>query len=238
MHDRFDVSEKFAGKEGPCPKCKSTIKIPELDEQVVVHAPEHSGPKDSTGQSVLKPIARKETNLSAVQITLIIAGILLFLAITFFVGQIFTDKEKFPIYLLAIGAAIFAMPVAYVAYTFLRNQDAEGFKGQDLWSRLGICAAVYAVLWILMPIMSYAFPGTNNSIGSIVGIVGMIAAGGGISMLTLDFDYIFGVVHYGMYLGICLVARLISGLEVLPGGFETGQDIPSTVISMLGCLLF
>lgn len=235
---RFDVSEKFAGKEGPCPKCKSTIKIPELDEQVVVHAPEESGPKDSTGRSVLKPISRKETNLSGVQITLIAAGIVLFLAATFIVGIMFEDKEQFPIYLLAIGAAMLSFPIAYVTYTFLRNQESEGFLGQDLWSRLGICAAVYTVLWILMPVMGYAFPGTNNSIGTIVGIVGMIAVGGTIGMLTLDFDYIFGVVHYGMYLGICLLARVICGLDVLPGGFESGQDVPSTVISLLANLLF
>lgn len=235
---RFDVSEKFAGKEGPCPKCKSTITIPELDEQVVLHAPEESGPKDSAGRSVLKPISRNETRLSGVQITLIAAAIVLFLVATFIIGVVFEDKENFPLYLLVIGAAVYALPVAYVAYTFLRNQETVGFLGQDLWTRLGICSAVYAALWILMPIMSYAFPGTNNSIGTIVGIVGMIAGGGMIGMYTLDFDYIFGVVHYGMYLCVCLLARLISGLEVLPGGFGSAQDVPSTVISMLGQMLF
>jgi uncharacterized membrane protein len=235
---RFDVSEKFAGKEGPCPKCKATIVIPTLDEQVVVHAPEHSGPKDSTGKSVLQPIARTDTKLSGVQITLIIAGIILFLAGTFVVGLMFEDKQAFPLYLLAIGAALFAFPVAYVAYTFLRNQESEGFKGQDLWSRLGICAGVYTVLWILMPVMSYAFPGTNNSIGTIVGIVGMIAAGGMIAMYSLDLDYIIGIVHYGMYLGICLFARIIAGLAILPGDLKSGEEVPSTVISMLGHMWF
>ena len=33
---RFSVSEKFAGKKGPCPKCKSEITVPDVGEEVVV----------------------------------------------------------------------------------------------------------------------------------------------------------------------------------------------------------
>ena len=192
----------------------------------------HSGPKDSTGKSVLKPIARKETKLSGVQITLIACGTLLFLLGSFIVGKIWPDKEHFPVYLLAAGAILVAAPASYAAYTVLRNQETDGFLGQELWKRIGICAVVYSVLWILMPVMGYAFPGTDNSIGSIIGLVGMIAVGGVIGMLSLDFDYLIGVVHYGMYLGLCLVARVICGLDTLPGSFQSGEEVPSTVISM------
>ena len=230
-HTRFDVSEKFAGKKGPCPKCKETIQIPTVDE-VVVHAPEHSGPTDSKGEAVLKPISRSETILSGVQITLIVASILLFLVASFVLGNVYTDKENFPIWLLAIGAIAIAFPIAYVAYTFLRNQDGAPFYGQDLWGRLGICGGVYALLWLVMPLMGYAFPG-NGGMGAVFGLVAIIAAGGAICMLALEFDYLFGVLHYGMYLGICLLARLIVGLDILPGAFSSTVDTPSTVISML-----
>lgn len=235
-HTRFDVSEKFAGKEGPCPKCKKIIRIPTADEEVVVHAPEHSGPKDSTGQSVLKPISRSETDLSGVQITLIICTILGFLAAALGLRFTYEDKENFPIYMLAIGAVLMALTVSFAAYTFLRNQDSPPFIRRELWSRLGICTAVYSVLWLIMPMMGYAFPGNGNSIGSIIGLVAMIGAGGAIGMLALDFDYLFGVLHYGMYLGICLVARLILGVAVLPGAFGESKEIPSTVISLLSHL--
>ena len=61
---RFTVNDKFAGKSGPCPSCRKVIKIPDKSEEVVIHAPEQSGPKDSTGKSVLKPLRRKEVKLS------------------------------------------------------------------------------------------------------------------------------------------------------------------------------
>src|SRR6187401_2984774 len=45
---RFQVSDKFAGKQGPCPKCKKIITVPTKKDEVVIHVPE-SGPKDSKG---------------------------------------------------------------------------------------------------------------------------------------------------------------------------------------------
>ena len=57
---RFTVSDKYAGKKGPCPKCKKEIMVPDKAQEVVIHAPEVSGPKDSKGVAVLKPIKRGE----------------------------------------------------------------------------------------------------------------------------------------------------------------------------------
>src|SRR5437763_17163113 len=80
-HTRFQVSEKFAGKSGPCPKCKTTIKIPEKKDEVVIHAPEVSGPKDSKGQAVLKPISRVEVRLRSTQIATIVGSVVLVLIV-------------------------------------------------------------------------------------------------------------------------------------------------------------
>ena len=33
-HKRFSVSDNFAGQSGPCPKCKTVIKIPEKSTEV------------------------------------------------------------------------------------------------------------------------------------------------------------------------------------------------------------
>jgi hypothetical protein len=76
---RFQVSDKFAGKQGPCPKCKKIITVPTKKDEVVIHAPEGSGPKDSKGQLVLKPLTRKETRLTQVNIGIIVGSVILIL---------------------------------------------------------------------------------------------------------------------------------------------------------------
>jgi len=64
---RFTVSDKYAGKQGPCPKCKQTITVPDKSQEVVIHAPD-DGPKDSAGKPVLKPIRRVEFTPNGLQI--------------------------------------------------------------------------------------------------------------------------------------------------------------------------
>lgn len=79
---RFQVSDKFAGKQGPCPKCKAIITVPAKKDEVIIHVPEMSGPKDSKGQLVLKPIARKETRLTAVNVAAIAGSVVLLLVVS------------------------------------------------------------------------------------------------------------------------------------------------------------
>ncbi len=59
----FNVDDKFAGKTGPCPKCKTKITIPEKKAEVKIHAPDEfsGGGKGVTGKLVLKPIARRRS---------------------------------------------------------------------------------------------------------------------------------------------------------------------------------
>ena len=47
---RFQVSDQFAGKSGPCPKCKAVIKIPTKSEEVTVH-----GGKTLPAGAVMRP---------------------------------------------------------------------------------------------------------------------------------------------------------------------------------------
>src|SRR5436190_12198702 len=94
---RFQVSDKFAGKSGPCPKCKKTIKVPEKKDEVVIHAPEVSGPKDSAGVAVLKPIGRTETRLSTLQMVAIFGSIALVLTAAIAMRVIFKGHVPSPV---------------------------------------------------------------------------------------------------------------------------------------------
>lgn len=55
------MSDKFAGKQGPCPKCKAVIVIPAMEQakapEMVIHEPAAVAAK--TGTAIPKPILRK-----------------------------------------------------------------------------------------------------------------------------------------------------------------------------------
>lgn len=215
---RFQVSEKFAGQEGPCPKCKTLIKVPSLSEEVKVHGPSE-GPIDSTGRAISKPIFRQEAPITAVHWTLAGCAAVGMLALALVARFMFQDGE-FPIWANVFGAILVSFPMAFLGYALLRDREAGAYSGGELWVRVLICALGWAFLWVLSPIMIYAFAESLENPGGIsqgIALAGLIFAGGAISMLTFDFEYLMGLVHAGFYLVPCILMRLLAGLDAVPG---------------------
>jgi hypothetical protein len=234
-HTRFNVSDKFAGREGPCPKCKKPIKIPDKTEEVVIHAPE-TGPKDSQGRPVLKPIARKETKLSSAQIAIIACTIIGFLMAALLLNQVY-EPGDFPGWLLWLGAFGLGVAVSYAGYTFLRDQELGVFVTKELWIRVVACGAIYALLWFLIPVMNYGFVDLGKT-GAFVAIGIMLAAGAAVGMLAFDFDYLVGLLHCGMYMACCLLCRFIAGLDTIPAPTEPTRPSVEPVTSMADAVYF
>jgi len=193
-HTRFNVSDKFAGKEGPCPKCKTKIRVPDKAEEVVIQAPDSGGPKDSQGRAIVNPIRRKYTIVSTLQWVIIAVSIIGFLVIALLLRSMIEDPAEFPMWLTAVSAFLIALPLVYVGYAFLRDAELDPYIGQDLWGRVIICSAVYAICWAAMPLAAYAFDGSYE-IGSyvIAGVI-MLGAGGVTGMYCFDLDYFIGSV--------------------------------------------
>lgn len=212
-HTRFDVSEKFAGKEGPCPKCKKPIKIPAKTEDVKVHTPQEFGPKTVSGEAVFKPIARKETRLSPVQLVLIAATIAGFLIVAFMLRSSVTDKDSFNSWALVAGAVVLAIPCVCAGYAFLRNSELGAFTGQELWGRVGACAVAYGVGWLAIPLISYA---VGPEIGRFIGVGLMVILGACVAWLFLSIDFFMGILHYGLFFGCCVLLRVVAGFSPLP----------------------
>lgn len=225
-HTRFNVSDKFAGKKGPCPKCKTTIQIPAKDEQVVVHEPEMTGPKSRTGESILKPIRRKEVKITSVHITLIVCMLVLFLICALIFNFTFPDKFNFPSWILWISAIAMAPPMCFAGYFLLRDQELDGYVGKELWMRILACSVIYALLWIAMPVGKYAFSDSYETGSWIMALIIMAGAGGAAGMLCFDLDYIMGSVHYGLYLAFCIAGRALAGIGILPGWFGKAPLTP------------
>lgn len=208
---RFSVSDKFAGKKGPCPHCKTVIQVPEKGEEVVIHAPEEFGPKDARGRAVLKPIARKETKVSPLLTAVILVAIVIVLA----VAWMFRSPEgDVPIWLLALGAIALAPPLAWAGYTFLRDDELEPYSGTELSLRVVACSAVYALLWGLVALVTgYVLGGDRLEVIHMVFIAPvMVGIGTFGAFLSLDLEPSTAAVHCSLYLLVTVTLRLILGL--------------------------
>ncbi len=117
------------------------------DEEVTVHVPEQfaSGGKDAKGRPVLKPIAREETKVQPVAVVGIVgAAVLVTLGLAFLLGRMVPEQAAGD---RGVGLAIISAPLAVAAYTFLRDDELEPYRGRSLWIRARLCGLVYAALW-------------------------------------------------------------------------------------------
>ncbi|MCA9177953.1 MAG: hypothetical protein KDB14_25995 [Planctomycetales bacterium] len=206
---RFSVSEKFAGKKGPCPKCKTQIKIPEVSaEDVVVHAPESFGPKDSQGQSVLKPIARREFTVSRVQIIASVSAV-----IGVLIGALVLRGGEVSPVVLGLGAVLLGPPLAMAAYTFLRDDELEPYMGRSLWLRSLACGASFAAMWGVYAALKWLVLGGDVELFQLVFLVPPLLFGGAVAAwAAFDLDLGNGAFAIAMYLGATIVLRLIMSL--------------------------
>ena len=214
---RFNVSEKFAGKKGPCPQCKAEIKIPEVSaEEVVVHAPDNFGPKDSEGRSVLKPIEREEFSLSTIQIVIAAASVFatLCIAVVLRLGNAPAEGEttaKISWVILGLGAVVLGPPLAMSAYVFLRDDELEPYRGKSLWLRSLVCGVCFAVLWgAYAAVKWFVLGGDEMQLLQLSFIVPPLLFGGAVAAwASYDLDIGNGAFAFAMYLGVTVVLRMI-----------------------------
>jgi hypothetical protein len=220
---RFQVSEKFAGKQGPCPKCKAVITIPKLDEQVKIHEPEaFAGPggvaaKDAQGRSVLKPLARDKTKFQPVILVAAAAGTLVALIVAFLLRG-----QEPSIWILGTGAFLLAPPIVLAGYTALRDAESEPYRGRALWIRVAVVAAVYAALWGIAALFSaIVFADAAPELWQLIPPTAIMIVGGTMAaMATLDLEPINAFFHYAFYLAATVLLRVIIGLTPLGGAGE------------------
>jgi hypothetical protein len=211
----FQVSEKFAGKKGPCPKCKAIITIPTAAEEIKIHAPEPEGPKDSKGRPVFTPILREETKLSSMQIFAIVAACVTVLIVTLVLR---TVPGGPPTILLILGAIGLAPPLGVAGYAFLRDQELQPYRGSELWPRVAASSLVYAALWgvyLWLP-GRFGIDGPPYELWSLLFIVPpMFAVGAFTAHVSYDVEFGTGILHYGLYLSVTVILALLAGTTFL-----------------------
>ncbi len=219
---RFNVGDQHAGKTGPCPKCKKPIQIPELGEEIVIHAPESEpGAKNAAGKNILKPIKRKEAKFS-LNITVATVGlVLLSIAIAWLLGNSDLGDNQF--WALAGGAILLGPLLAYAGYTFLRDDELGIYEGSSVIIRSISCGLVYALLWgVYIYLGSNVFGDESFADGlemvQIAGLcVPLLGIGAFAALVSFDFDFITGFFHFTLYFGVTILLRFVMGLPFLPG---------------------
>lgn len=206
---RFQVRDEFAGKSGPCPTCKTVIKIPTKAEEVTIHAPEEfsGGGKGVTGKLALKPIAREEVRVKPVAAVAVVSAVLIVFGLAWFGQKWIVDS-----YIVrGVGLLLISPPLCVAAYTFLREAELAPHRGQELYLRAAACSAAYILLWALFAYLKYSFPPTEIWQWAFIAppVLGIGAMAG---WLAFDLDPTNGFFHYAFYAFVTALLGWVGGL--------------------------
>jgi len=218
---RFKVDDKWAGKQGPCPACKKTIIIPSKEEEIVIHAPDHSeaGAVGTGGRHALKTYKWKDTKFQPLLFTAVIGAVLVALLI----ALVIRSSGPPELWLKALAAVLLGPPLAWAGYTFLRDPEFEGYAGLNLWTRAAVCGLVYAALWAIYTFLGGRFFGPDAltkglEIWQMVFLViPVFAAGTLAAYAAFDLDPGSAFFHCAMYFAVTIILRLVADLPAIPG---------------------
>lgn len=244
----FNVSDKFAGKQGPCPKCKTVISIPKPDpakkpvEEVKIGEPEPAaGGKSKTGRPSTKPLLRTDLKLSPVAIGAIVGVILaLFVAAYFARGFVMSpypltgeqqllpelkgpyDSQILRGYVLrGVGLLLVALPIVWAGYQVLRDDELEPYRGRSLYMRIGVCVFVYLLLWGVYAVIPADY--TSAWYMWLVMAPPLLAVGFAAAYFCFDFDPTSALTHFLSFAVVTLLLGMTAGLTM------PWYDEPSTL---------
>lgn len=209
-HKRFSVSDKFAGKSGACPNCKTAIKVPSQAEEVKVHAPTEfaTGGRSTTGKLITKPIERQQTRVQPVTAVAVGAVVLTVALVTWMAGDLIQRNLE----VRFLGLLLVSPPLVVAAYTFLRDNDLEPYQGTSLYVRSAICALSYMALWGV-----YSYLAGRVLSGElwewIFVLPPFLAAGALIALASLDLDFGSGFLHYAFYVLVTVLLSWFAGIH-------------------------
>lgn len=211
----FTVRDEFGGRTGPCPKCKTPIKIPLASQTVKVHGGESfsDGGRSTSGELVLKPIKRTDAVFNPTLATGISVGSVCLLALTWLLRSVIQNSTLF-----AAGALLVLSPMlACAPYPFLRNQeDLAPLKGKSLYLRSFLCGICYSLLVCgYYATMTYVGVGENIWIGIMLGVpffvVGLLL---GIAFFNLPWSD--ALIHFIFFIGVVIILRMVAGMPFFP----------------------
>lgn len=207
---RFSVSDQFAGRTGPCPKCKQPITIPAAPvKAVVIHEPEAPvTSSQGSGRMPTAPIASTETPPPRWKLAAVAAGsVAAILAAV--IARAVWGPGLAPAWFLGLGAVALALPCVLVGYGIARERELEPYRGRSLLLRAVICAAVYALLW---GVRGFIPAEMTTEMWQWLYIAPLFFGAGALaSLATLDLEWAAAVAHYSLYVLFTALLRWAAG---------------------------
>ena len=206
---RFSVSDQFAGRSGPCPKCKKPITIPAPIQSVQIHEPEAPiTSSKGTGKVPTAPLRRIDKPIATMVVTLTVIGTVATLLFAL-LARLACGPGGAPTWLLAVAAMVTALPCVRIGYTILREKELEPYSGQSLLVRSLVCAAVYAILWGVRSLLPAE---TTAEMWQWLYIAPLFFAAGGLAALaTLELSWGNGIAHCSLYVLFTTLLRWLAG---------------------------
>ncbi len=214
---RFQVSDQFAGRTGPCPQCKTPIRIPTKEEEVKIHAPEEfaGGGRSNKGTLILKPVSRVDVQFS-VKGACAIGGAALVVAIATLIlrrsGLIADPSALSSILIKAVGLLLVTPPLVVGGYAFLRDDELEPYRGRELYLRVGAVAVVYVILWGVFSQVGPTVIQPDELWTWLFVVPPLLVVGALAGLAALDLDFGSGALLYAFYVIVTVVWRALAGL--------------------------
>jgi hypothetical protein len=208
----FQVNEKFAGKSGPCPKCKATIKVPEKAQEVKVHGGEDfaTGGRNAAGKLVLKPIVREQTKFRPAMAGAIGGVCLAVIVLAWLGGRIGLFGN---IVGAGIGLLLVSPLLVMAAYTFLYDDELEPYRGMALYARVAACAATYMLLWAAFAYLrGVVRPQEMEAWMWVVIAPPFFVVGTLAGWFSFDLEPTNGFFHYTFYLLVTMILGWLAGM--------------------------
>ena len=208
----FTVSDKFAGRTGPCPKCKKPITVPsDAVKEVTIHAPEEEAVRSGRGPTA--PIVFVEQPTSRAALIAVGVGAVAAMLLAFLSRSAWGGPGQAPLWLLAATACIVGPPFAWLGYEIVRDRDLESYRGRTLLFRSAICGTVYAALWM---VKGFLPPDLTSEMWPWVYLGPPFFMAGGLAALAaFDLDWGTSVAHYSLYVMFTALLRWLAGFSPL-----------------------
>ena len=211
-HKRFQVSEQFAGRKGPCPACKTIIEIPKLEDVVVVHEREQT----KTGAPAkLDSIRRQRTTVSKLELIISGATLVVGLALAFAARFSISETVTQPSGLINLIAGLsLGVATSCLSYVILRNQDAEIINDKStLFKGIGV-GLLYGGVWRLQHLIIdnvLMMDGTVILPAVIILALATVAIVSFAPMAAFEFEYSQGFISVCLFVAMLAIYSLIAG---------------------------